>query len=214
MSSRDTRGLILATSLSLFNRLGEPNVSTNQIADEADISPGNLYYHFRSRQDIALELIKQFLLEMQPLLTAEPDRELQVEGFWFRLHMIFECMGRYRFLFRNLTDLYSRIPRLRHAVHGLLNRERNALRTLISRLSKDGVMRIQEVEIEPLVESLLIQMTYWISFAEIQADPGLEDGMALNRAAGRLLSTVAPCFREPESSYLADLSVRYFTSAK
>lgn len=209
MARRDTPGLILATSLALFNDHGEPNVTTNHIADEADISPGNLYYHFRSKDDIVLELFKLFLLRMQPLLELEEQDAWDAEELWLRLHLLFETMGQFRFLYRNLTDLHARIPKLRTAFHGLLARQRNTLQTLLEGLRENGTIELDKRELSLLVDNMLLVMTFWIPFAQIQDDPGLEDGSVLALAVARTLNLVIPHLREPEASNVKSLAGRY-----
>ena len=53
---RRTAERILEVTLELFNRFGEPNVSTTLISAELNISPGNLYYHFGNKDEIVNEI--------------------------------------------------------------------------------------------------------------------------------------------------------------
>jgi AcrR family transcriptional regulator len=109
---RRTRERILETSLELFNRLGEPHVTTAHIADEMNISPGNLYYHFRNKDEIIGELYAAFEAGLLPLLDVPPGRRIDVEDLWLLLHLLFEQMWRYRFLYRDLDELASRNRKL------------------------------------------------------------------------------------------------------
>jgi AcrR family transcriptional regulator len=212
MAKRDTRELILTTSLELFNQYGEPHVTTNHIADEADISPGNLYYHFRSKDDIVVELFKRFLVRFQPLVEITDELLEHAEDLWLQLHLSFELKGEFRFLYRNLSDLTARIPDLDRAMRGLLKRERQSAWNSLSGLERSGVMSIEARQKDMLADSILLALTYWIPFAELFDPLGMEDSSAQTRAIARVLLTVTPHLRDPEKSRLTDLAYQYLAN--
>ena len=213
MTRRDTRELILATSLTLFNELGEPNVTTNHIADEADISPGNLYYHFRSKDDIVLELFKRYLARFLPLIELPADQSLDAEDLWFLLHLTFELKGEFRFLYRNLSDLTARIPDLDSAMRGLLLREKSATRNLVEGLETQGSMVITDQERTLLVDNILLTITYWIPFADIFDHQGLEEGTAAVHSIAQVLQMLIPYLGKRERQRFSSLVGSYLSGA-
>ena len=211
MTKRNTRELILSTSLALFNELGEPNVTTNHIADEADISPGNLYYHFRSKDDIVLELFKRFLERFLPLLEVPEDPLLDAEDLWFLLHLTFELKSEFRFFYRNLSDLTARIPDLDRAMRGLLGRQKTAISELLRGLELQGAIVINQQERILLLDNILLAITYWIPYADIFDHRALEEGTAAVDSIARVLQMLIPYLREPEHSQFTSLVGNYLS---
>ena len=125
-----TRDRILQTSLQLFNEYGEPRITTNHIADELDISPGNLYYHFRNKDDIIWLLFEQFERRMGAVLQVPERRAPDMEDMWLYLHLVFENIWEYRFFYRDLDNLLSRNKKLRTHFRRILGRKVSTASTL------------------------------------------------------------------------------------
>ena len=54
-----THEAILTAAIDLFNKSGTAAISTNHIAAAAGISPGNLYYHFKNKEDLFLAMLQR-----------------------------------------------------------------------------------------------------------------------------------------------------------
>ena len=93
------------SSTTSASRTSPPTV----IADEMDISPGNLYYHFRSKDEIVEHAVRAFeQRDRGRARRRRAPRGANVEDLWLFLHLLFEAIWRYRFLYRDLNDLLSR----------------------------------------------------------------------------------------------------------
>ncbi len=191
---RRTRDRILETSLSLFNREGEPHVTTADIADEMNISPGNLYYHFRNKDDIIGELFAAYEKGVAPLLAVPDDPPPGVEDLWFFLHVVLERMHEYRFLYRDLDEITSRNRKLALRVADHLQRFRLTMLELCRSLVRTNRMRASERELAALSQNATLVATYWMSWQRVGAAHGAAggNGVNLDLAAYHVLALVAP----------------------
>ncbi|MDX1557139.1 MAG: TetR/AcrR family transcriptional regulator [Xanthomonadales bacterium] len=203
-----TRDRILQASLELFNHEGEARVSTNHIADELDISPGNLYYHFDNKEAIILEIFREYKREIERLLMAPEDRAMDMEDMWLFLHLVFETIWRYRFFYRNLVDLTRRIRSLRIQFQHILRQKVDAARAMCQGLVDGGAMSADPEEIEALSRSIALVATYWLNFS-IAAGGDEEEEQDLGPAVYQVMSLVLPYLAEAEREHLKALAQAY-----
>ena len=168
--ARQTRQRILDASLAMFNSQGEPNVTTNHIADELEISPGNLYYHFRNKDDIIEQLFAVYEQRMDAALSAPSGRLPGLEDVWLQLHLVFECIWDYRFLYRDLVDILSRNRRLRLRFARILKRADEQAHQVMRGLVQAGIMRASADEVDAASTNILVIATFWMNYAAARGD--------------------------------------------
>jgi AcrR family transcriptional regulator len=201
-----TRERILHASLELFNEYGEPNVTTLLIADELDISPGNLYYHFKSKTDILTEIFGWYETEMLSLLEV-PDKPIDLEDQWLMLHLIFENISKYRFLYRDLINVLGRHEKIAHRFKKILNKQRAASHKICTSLSKEGVLKANSNELNAVAESIVMTATYWINYSMISSDGMDED--TLLKGVYQVMSLIAPYLDVEQRELLDNLRQAY-----
>ena len=210
---RRTAERILATTLELFNRFGEPNVSTTLISAELRISPGNLYYHFPSKDELVNTLFDQYEGRLYELLAASDD-VVDVEDAWFFLHSLFELIWAYRFLYRDLNHLLSRNRRLETHFPAILMRKKVALRTVLDHLM-GGEPRTPEetASRDAIAASMVVLLTYWLSYEYVlQPRTAMEPENAqdaLLRGAYHVLGLLAPHLHAEPRAHLQALIEAY-----
>ena len=209
---RRTAERILETTLELFNRFGEPNVSTTLISAELKISPGNLYYHYPAKDELINTLFDRYEKALDELLRAA-DGVRNVEDAWLYFHMLFELIWQYRFLYRDLNDLLSKNRKLEKHFQFVLKNKGHAVQAVLGGLARGNAVKIDAREAEPVATAMVVVLTYWLSFEYVR-DPrkALEPesaGPALARGAYHVLSLLMPYLDEHARNHLHGLVAPY-----
>ncbi len=171
-----TRERILQASLQLFNEQGERAVTTNHIAAYLDMSPGNLYYHFRNKQQIIAELFARYEAEVDAYLKLPEGRPLTLADKSAYLESMFHGLWDYRFLLRDLEHLLDCDAQLAERYRAFSRRCVDGARAIYQGLVEAGILCRERTDPEVLAINSWLLMTSWVSFVYTSV---LEAGQAL-----------------------------------
>ena len=209
-----TRARILAEALRQFNERGEAHVTTGMIAEALGMSPGNLYYHFRNKDQIVEQLFARFEERIDvPPPPADGGPE-GIEDLWLYLHLMLEGIWEYRFLYRNLDDLMARSRKLRDHFNRILERKHEYVVTLCRGLVAVGAMQARPAEIRVLASNILVVATYWLNYQSLRAQRAggaspAGDGADLGQGAYQVMALVGPYLHGKARRHLDRLSRNY-----
>jgi AcrR family transcriptional regulator len=164
-----TRDKIIKASITLFNEQGERNVTTNHIAAHLAISPGNLYYHFRNKEDIILSIYEEYarslLLDTLPKLPAELK---PLDSLVLYMDSVFQTTMKFRFFYSNLPVLLDKNPSLREKYVEVQQSITERISQLLLSLRAADFINFADEELADIVSILRLINTFWVSFHQTQ----------------------------------------------
>ena len=165
-----TRDKIIDTAIALFNEQGTRAVSTNHIASAVGISPGNLYYHFRNKEDIIRAIFEQMdaygFEQYQFILNKYQPGTIEAMEQTFA--MIQEYNWRYRFFKRELSALIMNDPLLKERFQTTNSQMQDMIRyTIDCGVDTGSIKPMTTAEKEHLVDAIWLVALFWLNYLEI-----------------------------------------------
>lgn len=163
-----TKELILHTALQLFNEKGTAAISTNHIADAAAISPGNLYYHYRSKEEIIRGIFEMLFARWDTTFQVPTEQLPGLQEIRQLFAANFELLWEYRFIYRELPALLRRDEELRSRYLAVRQRGFDGFQALFAAFATAGVLTQTAPEtVDQLAELCWLLSEFWLASLEI-----------------------------------------------
>ena len=180
-----TKERIVEAAIRLFNESGTAAVSTNHVAGEAGISPGNLYYHFRNKEEIIRAIFERMISSWEMISVLPQDRTPTLTDLRKILGETFGVLWEYRFFYREFVALMRRDPELGRHYRGVRERGLDNTEALLESFVEGGVLREPEdpTAVPKLAKILWLITEFWLPFAEMSEETvepeRLQEGVGL-----------------------------------
>ena len=167
MAAIDTRNKILKTALKLFNSKGASQVSTNQIAEAAEISKGNLHYHYKNKEMIISQIFDEMVENV--VVGNQGDEPATLTRLQEELELLLLRQWKYRFFQRELVSLLRKDPVLKKKYKAYKTQRWTAIETFMYGLERNGLLNTGENQksVPALIKTCWIIYDYWLSYLDV-----------------------------------------------
>ncbi|KZZ80653.1 hypothetical protein A3767_29930, partial [Oleiphilus sp. HI0133] len=161
---------------------------------------------FKSKTEILNELFSWFETSMYDILVV-PESEMEIEDLWFYLHLIFENIAKFQFLYKDLVTVMAKYPHLEKKFQKILNTKRKACTLVLQRAIEQGRLHANEAEVSALTEQVILITTFWLSYSVINEGEVHDDALA--KGVYQVMSVVAPFLEEERREMINALKEAY-----
>lgn len=175
-----TRQKILETARQLFNEQGLYRVGVRDVARAAGISPGNLGYHFRTRDDLVSALVLELNgLNARTVFAGLPD-DFSLATLYLTACGAMRNMLAYRFILLSYADAVTASPELVRFEASLQIERRRRSDAMVARLAANGYVDGERAaRAEHLYEQGAMVSSGWLVAASLRPDLRGDDGAAV-----------------------------------
>ncbi|HFQ61349.1 MAG TPA: TetR/AcrR family transcriptional regulator [Epsilonproteobacteria bacterium] len=160
---------ILETARRLFNESNTQAVTTNHIAKAMGISPGNLHYHYKNREEIIRLLYRDMRAKMSLSIDALPKT---LEALEAHQKVLIGIQWEYRFFFREMLFLFSRDAELQREYIEDNIAHRSRIKLVLESFVESGELNIDnEILLEYIVDAILMAWQFYTSYMQTLGRP-------------------------------------------
>jgi AcrR family transcriptional regulator len=136
----DTRQRILDTARGLFNEASLARVGVREIARALEMSPGNLAYHFATKDELVAALVKELHARVNADVGAGMAAGPSLAGFYRAAQAAMRDLLAYRFVLLSYVEAVRASPDLQALAAEHLARRRQRHDLLLEALARAGYL--------------------------------------------------------------------------
>jgi AcrR family transcriptional regulator len=191
---RQTKDRIVDAAIHLFNKDGVGAVTTNHIAAHLGISPGNLYYHFKNKEEIVRQAFDRMNAEADEIWTVEA--KLGPANFHRMLTGNLALYAKYTFFARELPAMMRADPILKKKFRKIHEERMEQLERAIMPMIDLGLLKDPggKEDVRMLIESAWIIGLFGLPYGELVGGASTE--AEISKSARLVLHLFKP-YMEP-----------------